>query len=204
MILSLGNPKEYDGTRHSVGHYILQKLIKKYDCKEERIGRFESFFKKDNYGCDLFFYRVPGFMNLSGKGVTPFYDAFSKLTKYNTNNTNINNSDNELTSVIILFDELDVKLGDVKIRKKNSSHRGHNGLRSIQNQSKIGKEYTGIQIGIGRNYEGDKNTPGVVANYVLSKFNNSEIDILDDEVVYKIKEIIDLMCEKGKYFNDRL
>lgn len=208
LVLSLGNPKEYDGTRHSVGHYILSKLILRYNCQNERVGRFESYVKRDFHGCDIWFYRVPGFMNLSGKGVTPFYDSFLKLPSNNNSTDNpidnsIDNSDN-LTSIVILFDELDVELGDVKIRKKNSSHRGHNGLRNIQQQSKIIKEYTGIQIGIGRNYQGDKNTPGVVANYVLSKFTDLEKKILDDQVVGKVQDIIENICEKGKYINDRI
>lgn len=202
LVLSLGNPKEYDGTRHSVGHYILQKLVSRYRCQETRVGRFTSYVlhnHKEN--CDVWFYRVPGYMNLSGKGVSPFYEAFCKS---NLRADADADSKAEDTSVVVLFDELDVDLGKVKIRKRNSSHRGHNGLRSIQSSSRIGKEYTGIQIGIGRNYAGDKNTPGVVANYVLSKFTPQEKEVLDDIVVGKVQDIIDEMCADGKWVHDRL
>lgn len=192
LVLSLGNPSEYDGTRHSVGHYVLKKLISRYRCQDVRVGRFNSFVSRDNHGCDIWFYRVPGFMNLSGKSVSPFFEAFC------------NQQNEKDIPVVILFDELDVDLGKVKVRKMNSSHRGHNGLRSIQANSKIGKKYTGLQIGIGRNYSGDKNTPGVVANYVLSKFKNEEKEVLDDIVTDRVKDILDEMCEEGKYINEKL
>lgn len=195
LVLSLGNPKEYDGTRHSVGHYVLEKLVSRYQCQQERVGRFESHVlhhRGPENSCNVWFYRVPGYMNLAGKSVAPFYDAFCRQDPQTP------------TPVVVLFDELDVELGDVKIRKRNSSHRGHNGLRSIQSSSRIGKEYTGLQLGIGRNYAGDKNTPGVVANYVLSKFSGAEREVLDDEVVGKVQDILEQMCEQGKYLNESL
>lgn len=198
LVLSLGNPTEYDGTRHSVGHYVLNKLVLRMRAEPTRVGRFESYLVRNRYAdadvdCDIWFYRVPGFMNLSGKSVTPFYDTFVKQFG--------NNGDSE---VVVLFDELDLDLGKVKIRKKGSSHRGHNGLRNIQSASKIGKDYTGIQIGIGRYYSGDKNTPGVVANYVLSKFKPDERATIDDEVTGRVIDLLDEMCEKGKYVFDRV
>jgi PTH1 family peptidyl-tRNA hydrolase len=195
LVLSLGNPSEYDGTRHSVGHYVLGKLISRMNAQSVRVGRFQSYVVHKTYEVeqppiDIWFYRVPGFMNLSGKSVSPFYDLFTK---------SIGDS-----NVVVLFDELDVDLGKVKIRKQGSSHRGHNGLRNIQSNSNIGKNYTGVQIGIGRYYDGDKNTPGVVANYVLSKFKNDERQCLDEEVVDKVIDLIDEMCNEGKYIFEKV
>lgn len=188
LVLSLGNPSEYNGTRHSVGHYILSRLISRTQAQSTTIGRFHTY-RTTLETTDVWFYSVPGYMNLSGKSVTPFFKNFT---------SQIGES-----SVIVLFDELDLDLGKVKVRKQGLSHRGHNGLRNIQSSSPIGKSYTGIQLGIGRYYNGDKQTPGVVANYVLSKFNQEEREILDDVVVDKVIALLNEMCINGKYVFDK-
>lgn len=188
LVLSLGNPAEYDGTRHSVGHHILSRLISRTQAQSTVIGRYHTH-RTTIETTDVWFYHVPGYMNLSGKSVAPFFKAFtSKMGE---------------SSVVVLFDELDLDLGKVKVRKQGLSHRGHNGLRNIQSASPIGKAYTGIQLGIGRYYSGDKRTPGVVANYVLSKFKQDEREVLDDVVVDKVLDIINEMCVNGKYVFDK-
>lgn len=192
LILSLGNPKEYNGTRHSIGHYVLDKLQNRYRSMPTRIGRFEISNHIIN-DTNLWFYRVPGYMNLSGKSVTPFFKEFTN--KFKGEDTDF--------QTVILFDELDVDLGLVKIRKINSSHRGHNGLRDIQASSNIGKNYTGLQLGIGRYYNGDRTKPGVVADYVLSKFKPNEFEIIDDQLVDKVMDILEEMTN-GKYIYDKL
>lgn len=191
LVLSLGNPPEYDGTRHSVGHYILSKLTRRLNAIDTRVGRYESAVIHDveEDKPDIWLYRVPGYMNLSGKSVAPFIRTFTSTIGS--------------AEIVVLFDELDLDLGKVKIRKRGSSHRGHNGLRDIQKINEIGKEYTGIQIGIGRYYNGDKNTEGVVAKYVLSKFRPEEREIIDDVVVDRVIALLKEM-QLGKYIFEKV
>ena len=195
LVLSLGNPPEYDGTRHSVGHYVLEKMQARWRATTTRVGRYDASYTQIGE-CKVWFYRVPGFMNLSGKSVMPFYKEFVRLA-------GVDVADADKTKTVVLFDELDVALGAVKVRKEGASHRGHNGLRSIQSQSALGKRYTGVQIGIGRNYNGDKNTPGVVANYVLGKFTPEERAVVDDDVVERVMTVVE-ECVRGKYVYDKV
>lgn len=189
LVLSLGNPPEYDGTRHSVGHYVLSRLVRRLHAMDTRVGRYESFVVRGEDKPDIWLYRVPGYMNLSGKSAAPFIRAF--------------NSTVGPAEVVVLFDELDLDLGKVRVRKRGSSHRGHNGLRDIQRVNEIGKEYTGLQIGIGRYYNGDKHADGVVAKYVLSKFRNEEREVIDDVVVDRVILQLEEM-QAGKYIYERV
>lgn len=90
--------------------------------------------------------------------------------------------------LVVLHDELDLKLGKVKLRLPTASkrHNGHNGIKSIQ-QTGIGKDYYSISIGIGRPESRD---PKTVADYVLSNFTNAEMDILINEVAPQVQEIL--------------
>lgn len=193
MITSIGNPEnQYQNTRHSVGHSILHEYARRngFNVKKS-ISRFEflSNENKDN----IILYETQGYMNLSGKNlVQPWSKILELKLKENFNPV-----------LIVLHDELDLELGKVKVRKQNSSHRGHNGLKDIQKY--IGKGYSAVQIGIGRNYqkEGERNrNPNIVADYVLSKFKPEEKDIIDEISVEKVSDIIEEM-ENGKYIFDK-
>lgn len=193
MITSIGNPEnQYQNTRHSVGHSILHEYARRngFNVKKS-ISRFEflSNENKDN----IILYETQGYMNLSGKNLV---QPWSKILELK-----LKESFNPV--LIVLHDELDLELGKVKVRKQNSSHRGHNGLKDIQKY--IGKGYTAVQIGIGRNYqkEGERNrNPNIVADYVLSKFKPEEKDIIDEISVEKVSDIIEEM-ENGKYIFDK-
>ena len=89
-------------------------------------------------------------MNESGLGVLSL-----KTTKLNKND-----------ELFVLYDELDLKLGEIKI-KHSGGNAGHNGLRSIT--SKIGDNYWKLRIGI--DHPGDKNK---VTKHVLGNFKEVE------------------------------
>lgn len=178
LVLSLGNPPAYDGTRHSVGHLMLKLVCTRLGAQPNRTGSFNTH-ETEIDDTRVTFYRVPGYMNESGKSLNPFYKIWKSRTKKEIEDT-----------VIILHDELDVDVGKIKVRSPGRSHRGHNGLRSIQASSPIGKDYVSFQIGIGRNYSGDRQTPGVVANYVLSKFTPKERLTIESETLDKVVDAI--------------
>lgn len=209
FIASIGNPAKYDGTRHSVGHHVLQKLISHYGAIEVPIGSQSMssiqgssveipaeptkaqrrLFIPKNGPSQVIFHKCKGYMNVSGESLKPVYKQALRYTK----------EQGREMHMVVLFDELDLDVGKVKLRKPNLSHRGHNGLRSIQ--GKIGKNYHGVQIGIGREYSGHKDDKGVVADYVLSKFTNEQLDIIDDQSVQQVISLIDEM-RVGKYVNE--
>ena len=72
-------------------------------------------------------------------------------------------------NIIVIHDDLDIAFGAMRFKNGGSSG-GHNGIKSID--SLIGNNYDRVRIGIGRS---DKS----VIDYVLGKFDSSELEKLD-------------------------
>ena len=71
--------------------------------------------------------------------------------------------------IIVIHDDLDIAFGAMRFKNGGSSG-GHNGIKSID--SLIGNNYDRVRIGIGRS---DRS----VIDYVLGKFDSSELEKLD-------------------------
>ena len=97
-------------------------------------------------------------MNVSGPGVASAWRQFQKESR------------GEDTRLVVVHDELEIALGQVKVRPGTASAKGHNGLKSI-GESLGGKDYRRIGVGIGRPESRDKRD---VADYVLRKMSMAE------------------------------
>ena len=76
----------------------------------------------------------------------------------------------EEAGLVILHDELELRLGEIKVKKGGTSAKGHNGLKSIKERLQ-GVQYTRIGVGIGRP---ESRAPDDVARYVLTKTTPAE------------------------------
>ena len=94
-------------------------------------------------------------MNLSGEVVNDFVKFFK-----------INTED-----ILIIYDDLDIEKGKIKIKYKGSSG-GHNGLKNIASHLKT-EEYKRIKIGIGKDKDHDK------INYVIGKVPTEEYELIN-------------------------
>jgi PTH1 family peptidyl-tRNA hydrolase len=80
--------------------------------------------------------------------------------------------------VLVVYDELDLPLGSLRLRQKGGSG-GHNGMKSVIQH--LGKDFPRLRLGIGR-------PPGRMepAAYVLRDFSKEELtivyELLDDAV----------------------
>lgn len=171
LLVGLGNPgKTYANNRHNIGFMILESLEKFYNTSKF-IKKFKSEYLKTNINENIVFLLKPmTYMNDSGIAVKEIKDFY---------NISINN-------IIVFHDEIDLNLGDVRI-KKGGSHNGHNGLKSIDQF--IGKNYNRVRIGVSRPsklYE--KNINENVSNWVLSDFT------LEDKTIW-LNSLIDNMSE---------
>lgn len=99
-------------------------------------------------------------MNISGVGVASAWRQFVKE----------NMRDGEEVGLVVIHDELESKVGEVKVKKGAASAKGHNGLKSI-NEKLRGVDYMRIGVGIGRP---ESREPNDVANYVLRKMTPGE------------------------------
>ena len=92
-----------------------------------------------------------------------------------------------LENLIVIYDEMDLSTGNVRIKFGGGS-AGHNGVKSII--SCLGSEkFTRIRIGIGKPINKEK-----INSYVLSNFSNNELNLFN-EIKTNIK-YISWVCRK--------
>ncbi|OHA79587.1 MAG: hypothetical protein A2V96_00685 [Candidatus Yonathbacteria bacterium RBG_16_43_6] len=132
LIVGLGNPgEEYVETRHNVGRIMLEEFRKKNDFPEwEKDKTLKALVSKGAWKKDKLVLLAPdNFMNVSGKSVVP-------LVK--------NAKDAERT--IVIYDDLDLPLGAIKI-SFNRSSGGHKGVESIIKALKT-PAFVRVRVGI--------------------------------------------------------
>ena len=173
LVVGLGNPdKKYENTRHNAGWLALDHLAEKYNCNVNRI-KFKSFVGECNIaGRKTMLMKPTTYMNNSGQAVVEAMN-FYKIPPEN---------------VIILFDDISLDVGKMRIRSKGSDG-GQKGMRSIIYLS--GSEnFPRIKIGIGAK----PNPHWDLADWVLSKFTDDEFKTLGtmfDNAAKAVELIID-------------
>lgn len=161
-IIGLGNPGEkYENTRHNVGFMVVDKLGKNW-----KKGPNYLYSDINILGEKVKLVKPMTYMNLSG-------EVFKYLPH---------------DDIIVVYDDLDLPLGRIRIRKEGSAG-GHNGIKSII--SYIGKEFKRIRVGIGPKPENVD-----AADYVLSNFSPQEFQILQG-VIDVCLEAIKCIVEEG-------
>ena len=159
IVVGLGNPTaEYEGTRHNVGFDVIDALADKYNISvNERKSR--AFCGKGIIsGQKVILVKPQTYMNLSGESVRGILD-FYKL-------------DPE-TEVLIIFDDVSLDVGQLRIRKKGSAG-GHNGIKSII-QHLGTSNFQRIKVGVG-----EKPKEYDLADYVLGHFSKEEKETMKE------------------------
>ncbi len=152
LIVGLGNPgMKYHQTRHNIGFDVIDYLA-----EELNITNFRNKFNGDLGettidGEKVLLLKPMTFMNLSG-------DSIREAVRF----YKINPSED----LIVVYDDMDITLGKLKIKLKGSAG-GHNGIKSII--SHLGEEFIRIKCGIGK----PKRTEEVI-NFVLDTFSKKE------------------------------
>ncbi len=81
---------------------------------------------------------------------------------------------------VVVYDDKDLKLGDVKLSYGNSSG-GHNGVQSVIQH--LGPNFYRIRIGVGDPDLMPIHGEGVVQDFVMSNFKSFELDILNSKTL---------------------
>jgi PTH1 family peptidyl-tRNA hydrolase len=132
LIVGLGNPgKEYEKTRHNAGRIVLEYIAKANDFPEWKNDmKTKSLRAKGEVDGEKFDFMLPEtFMNNSGNAVAQIIDDKKKLK-----------------NLVVIYDDLDIPVGSLKI-SFNRSSGGHNGLDSVIKKVKS-KEFVRIRIGV--------------------------------------------------------
>lgn len=171
LVVGLGNPdRKYENTRHNTGWLALDYIAEKLDCKVNKI-KYKSLIGTCEIGDSKVMLMKPTtYMNNSGQAVVEAMN-FYKIPAEN---------------VIVIFDDISLDVGKMRIRSKGSDG-GQKGMRSIINLSGS-QAFPRIKIGIGAKPNPDWD----LADWVLSKFTDKEMKDLEKmfENAYKAVELI--------------
>ena len=175
LIVGLGNPGiEYQFTPHNLGFLTIDRLADQYGV-EVRNRNCRALTARVVVGEQQVLLAKPEtYMNLSGLSVRELLAQHELKPE---------------TDLIVIYDELDLPLGTMRIRQRGSS-AGHNGMESI-----IGalgtQEFLRIRLGIAPE---KKVVDGV--KYVLTPFRKKHLKLLD-EVLDKAAEAVKVILTEG-------
>lgn len=133
ILIGLGNPgREYAFTRHNIGFLVIDCLAKRWGINIHKY-KFQSL-TSEFQGCGFraMLVKPQTYMNNSGNAVRAF----------------VKNYKPPLSQVMVIFDDLDLPFGMLRIRKSGGSS-GHKGMKSII--ERLGSEdFPRMRVGIGR------------------------------------------------------
>jgi peptidyl-tRNA hydrolase, PTH1 family len=162
-IIGLGNPgPEYRNTRHNVGQRVVEALAKRVRARFAREaghqiarGRWQ--------GETVYLVKPASFMNVSGPAVA----RISRRLRVGP------------AELIVVFDDLDLPLGKVRVRMKGSAG-GHNGVRSLI-EALGTEELRRVKVGIGRPAVPGETREKIV-DHVLTPFYPDELEAIEAAV----------------------
>jgi PTH1 family peptidyl-tRNA hydrolase len=185
IIAALGNPgDDYKETRHNTGRIIADSIIKKYsfsDFKENpKIKALVSKGEIEGEKVEIVF--PDNFMNRSGGSLASLITSVKKAH-----------------NLIVIYDDLDLGLGTIKI-SYNRSSGGHRGLESIIKAIKT-QEFIRIRVGISpvsptgkiKKPSGEKD----VEKHIIGPFKPAELEVIK-KVSKTVTEAVAVIIKESK------
>ena len=175
IFIGLGNPGDrYQNTRHNLGYLSLDCFMERHQLEGLKDDKKSdgSLLKSELFDQEFLLFKSSRYMNESGLSI-------NRLRKYR----NISMQD-----ICIIHDDLDLNVGEVRV-KYSGGHGGHNGLRNII-QACGANDFIRIRMGIGHPEKDE------VIDYVLSKPNKAEKEVLDQSV-YEAADVMDSLLQNG-------
>ena len=177
IIVGLGNPgAKYENTRHNVGFMFVDAVASANN------GSFKLNKNLEAMVCEIYIngekhilVKPVTYMNNSGNAVYKVLNYYKKEDVIDVNN------------LIVIYDDMDLPVGSIRIRKSGSSG-GHNGMKSIISCVNS-TEYKRIRIGIDRPSNDQ-------IEHVLGNFSKNDRNIIN-EILEKAPNIIDDLVING-------
>ena len=176
LVAGLGNPgRDYAGTRHNIGFGVIARISDKYNIpltgKEHK-----AICGKGMIGGEKVILAQPQtFMNLSGECVRSLVDYY-KL---------------ESEDIIIAYDDIDLEVGQLRIRSKGSAG-GHNGIKNII--SHLGtNEFPRVKVGVGGKPEG-----GDLVRHVLGRFSREDEKVIGEVLDVAVEAVETILSDGGE------
>ena len=181
VVVGLGNPgKQYDKTRHNVGFDVIDILAKEYDISVSKI-KHKALIGEGRVGSEkVLLVKPQTYMNLSGETLIDIYNYYKV----------------DMENIIVIYDDIDLDVGKIRIRKKGSGGT-HNGMRSII-KCLGANDFPRVRVGVSKPRPGQD-----LSDFVLSRFKKEESEDVElglekaaKAVDVMIRDNIDLAMNK--------
>lgn len=174
LIAGLGNPTpKYFNTRHNAGFLALDFFAEKEGISFPK-QKFHALVGRGDVGensCMLL--KPTTFMNNSGVAIEEARNYY-KIPVQNC---------------IVLYDDIDIPFGTIRIRTKGSAG-GHNGIKSIICETGS-EEFIRIKIGVGKPSQKGYD----LVNWVLSQFSQTELKTLKQKTFDSVHKALLLIMQ---------
>ncbi len=180
LIVGLGNPGiRYHKTKHNIGFRVVDAIYDKIQLTDKnqqtKYGQVSSIFNSlviqtNWHKSDIILAKPMTYMNNSGAAVAPLVNRF----------------DIAFSDIIVIYDDVYIELGVLRIRQKGSDG-GQKGMHSII--QRLGTdEVPRIRIGIGE-------PVGDLIDYVLSEFSDEEENEIENVVSRAVDAVETILKE---------
>ena len=174
LIVGLGNPgKQYEQTRHNIGFDVIDYMANKYniDVNREKFKVIcgEGFIENKK----VILLKPLTYMNLSGESIRELAN-FYKL---------------EDDEIIVVYDDISLDIGRLRIREKGSAG-GHNGIKSII-QNLGGDKFPRVKVGVGQPKDN-------LVNHVLGKFSKEDREHIEKVIPVVSDAIVEIVKNDAK------
>ena len=180
LIVGLGNPgPEYAFTPHNAGFLAVDRIASLCDVQIANRRARALTARAKLAGHDVLLAKPETFMNLSGLSVAALLQELELGVE----------------DLIVLYDELAIPLGTLRIRERGSSG-GHNGVKSISGVLGT-EEWLRIRIGVGKPpLESGREVKAGGTDFLLSPMRKVELTVLD-EVLDQAVRAVETILTKG-------
>ena len=170
LIIGLGNPGlKYRKTRHNMGFMVIDYLSEKLSVSVKK-SRCSALSGETIYnGKKVILAKPQTYMNNSGEAARELLEYYGL----------------SLENLIVVYDDMDVDLGKIRIRKKGGSGT-HNGMKSMLYHLQQ-EEFIRIRVGISPGGERD------AISYVLGKFSRAEHESAFEGIEKAAHSVIEIL-----------
>ena len=186
LIVGLGNPgPEYVFTPHNAGFLAVDRIAEVCNVSVNNYRGKAMTAKARLQGHEVLLAKPATYMNLSGLSVAALVRELEIPVP----------STSGVPDLIVIYDELDLPLGTIRIRERGSAN-GHNGVKSISGALGT-EEWLRIRIGVGKPpLEDGREIKAGGKDYLLSPMRKQELAVLD-EVLDRVRNAVEVILTKG-------
>lgn len=177
LILGLGNPgSKYEKTRHNAGFLAVDQLATNFGFEPfKESAKHTALIAEGQIGGKKVILAKPlTFMNRSGRTANSLV-RFYKLA---------------VEDFLVIYDDIAIASGKLRLRAEGSAG-GHNGIKSLI-QDLGTQTFNRLRVGI----KPEKAFPGELSDYVLGKFSEDELVLLQENLD-RIPGVIELWIKEG-------